>query len=125
MRKTLMYISFQISVMARKDSDFTNEFLDTSVHTEDYVDQLFKNIDWNSRKKQPMSETRWLEPETWRTQSYTMKYLGYRLEEGQVDLSNPFHIEEGNKIRTRLERKRAKKVERVIPLYEICEDFIF
>ena len=105
--------------MAKKDSDpgremsnTSNESLDTSVHPEDYVDSLFRNIDWNSRKKKPMSEERWLEPETWRTHSYTMKYLSYQLEEGQVDISNPFHIEEGNKIRSRLEKKRGKKVER-------------
>lgn len=88
----------------------SQDVLDTVVHKPDYVDSLFNSIDWDSRQKKPMSETRWLEPETWETHSYTMKYLNYKIEEGQVDLTNPFHIEEGNMIRSRLMKKREKKV---------------
>ena len=91
-------------------SDTSQDVLDTVVHKPDYVDSLFNNIDWEARKKKPMSEKRWLETETWETQSYSTKYLNYRIEEGQVDLTNPFHIEEGNMIRSRLMKKREKKV---------------
>ena len=91
-------------------SDTSQDVLDTVVHKPDYVDSLFNNIDWNARSKKPMSEKRWLEPQTLDTHSYTMKYLNYKIEEGQVDITNPFHIEEGNIIRSRLMKKREKKV---------------
>ena len=98
-------------VQAESTSDVSQQYeLDTAVHQPDYVDTLFNNIDWDARKKKPLSEKRWLEPETWETHSYTMKYLNYKIEEGQVDISNPFHIEEGNMIRSRLMKKREKKV---------------
>ena len=97
--------------MEDKETQKTHEGPDTKVYPDDYVTQLFNNIDWNSRKKsQSKPETTWLESDTWRSSSYTMKYLNYQLEEGQVDLTNPFHIEEGNKIRSRLERKKGRKV---------------
>ena len=96
---------------AETTSDASQQYvLDTTVHQPDYVDTLFNNIDWDARKKKPMSEKRWLEPGTWETHSYTMKYLSYKIEEGQVDITNPFHIEEGNMIRSRLMKKREKKV---------------
>ena len=91
-------------------TDTSQEVLDTAVHKPDYVDTLFNNIDWDARKKKPMSEKRWLESGTWETHSYTMKYLNYKIEEGQVDITNPFHIEEGNLIRSRLMKKRERKV---------------
>ena len=100
--------------MAEKDPekvrDSSQGSVDNTVHTEDHVDKLFKAIDWDSRAKKTRSDQRWLEPETWSSLSYTMKYLNYQLEEGKVDLTNPFHIEEGNQIRSRLERKKGRKV---------------
>ena len=81
--------------------------LDTTTYPVDYVSELFNSIDWGSRVKDKMSEDHWIDPGSWDQHSYTMKYLQYRLEEGQVDLTNPFHIEESNKIRTRLEKKKA------------------
>ena len=100
--------------MAEKDPekvrDSSQGSVDNTVHTEDHMDKLFKAIDWDSRAKKTRSDQRWLEPETWSSLSYTMKYLNYQLEEGKVDLTNPFHIEEGNQIRSRLERKKGRKV---------------
>ena len=92
------------------DTSQDQDELDKAVHQPDYVDSLFNNIDWGARNKKPMSEKRWLESGTWETHSYTMKYLNYKVEEGQVDITNPFHIEEGNMIRSRLMKKRVGKV---------------
>ena len=46
---------------------------------------------------------------TWAKQSYTMIYLEYKVEVDQVDLTNPFHIEESNLVRSRLVKKQKKK----------------
>ena len=45
---------------------------------------------------------------TWAKQSYTMIYLEYKVEVDQVDLTNPFHIEESNLVRSRLVKKQKK-----------------
>ena len=84
--------------------------LDTKTYPEDFVSRMFNSIDWEARKKTPRSNTEWISIETLRNDSlsYTEKYLNYKVEEGQVDLSNPFHIEESNKIRGRLEKKKKK-----------------
>ena len=84
--------------------------LDTKTYPEDFVSRMFNSIDWEARKKTPRSDTEWISAETLRNESisYTEKYLNYKVEEGQVDLSNPFHIEESNKIRGRLEKKNKK-----------------
>ena len=84
--------------------------LDTKTYPEDFVSRMFNSIDWEARKKTPRSNTEWISIETLRNESlsYTEKYLNYKVEEGQVDLSNPFHIEESNKIRGRLEKKKKK-----------------
>ena len=84
--------------------------LDTKTYPEDFVSRMFNSIDWEARKKTPRSNTEWISAETLRNESisYTEKYLNYKVEEGQVDLSNPFHIEESNKIRGRLEKKNKK-----------------
>ena len=86
--------------------------LDTKTYPEDFVSRMFNSIDWEARKKTPRSNTEWISIETLRNESlsYTEKYLNYKVEEGQVDLSNPFHIEESNKIRGRLEKKTKKVV---------------
>ena len=84
--------------------------LDTKTYPEDFVSRMFNSIDWEARKKTPRSDTEWISAETLRNESisYTEKYLNYKVEDGQVDLSNPFHIEESNKIRGRLEKKNKK-----------------
>ena len=84
--------------------------LDTKTYPEDFVSRMFNSIDWEARKKTPRSNTEWISAESLRNESisYTEKYLNYKVEEGQVDLSNPFHIEESNKIRGRLEKKKKK-----------------
>ena len=38
-----------------------------------------------------------------------MRYLEYKVEVDQVDLTNPFHIEESNLVRSRLVKKQKKK----------------
>lgn len=81
--------------------------LDTQTYPGDYVSELFNAIDWGSRVKTRRPADHWIDPGSWDKHSYTMKYLEYRIEEGQIDVSNPFHIEESNKIRTRLEKKKA------------------
>ena len=87
------------------DNNDLDTSLDTKTYPQDYVSELFNSIDWGARVKNPRSEKRWLEKDTWNNYSYTMKYLNYQIEEGQIDLTNPFHIEESNKIRSRLEKK--------------------
>ena len=84
--------------------------LDTKTYPEDFVSRMFNSIDWEARKKTPRSNSEWISAESLRNESisYTEKYLNYKVEEGQVDLSNPFHIEESNKIRGRLEKKKKK-----------------
>ena len=62
-------------------------------------------INWGARVKNPRNVKHWLDPGTWDEYSYTRKYLEYKIEEGQVDLTNPFHIEESNKLRSRLVKK--------------------
>ena len=98
--------------------------LDTKTYPEDFVSRMFNSIDWEARKKTPRSNTEWISIETLRNDSlsYTEKYLNYKVEEGQVDLSNPFHIEESNKIRGRLEKKK-KKVN-IVQLRIIIETFL-
>ena len=52
-----------------------------------YVTQLFNNIDWASRVNQEKRKelgNRFVSAESWDTRSYTMDYLHYRVEEGQV-----------------------------------------
>ena len=95
--------------------------LDTKTYPEDFVSRMFNSIDWEARKKTPRSHTEWISIETLRDpeKSYTEKYLSYRVEEGQVDLSNPFHIEESNKIRGRLEKKNKKVVFCLILFYNL------
>ena len=95
--------------------------LDTKTYPEDFVSRMFNSIDWEARKKTPRSYTEWISIETLRDpeKSYTEKYLSYRVEEGQVDLSNPFHIEESNKIRGRLEKKNKKVVFCLILFYNL------
>ena len=98
--------------------------LDTKTYPEDFVSRMFNSIDWEARKKTPRSNTEWISIGTPRNESlsYTEKYLNYKVEEGQVDLSNPFHIEESNKIRGRLEKKK-KKVN-IVQLRIIIETFL-
>ena len=91
---------------SKQDNDTSlDTSLDTKEYPHDYVSELFNSIDWGSRVKNPRSESRWIDPGSWDSCSYTMKYLNYKIEEGQVDLTNPFHIEESNRIRTRLDKK--------------------
>lgn len=85
--------------------------LDTTVYPEDYVSKLFHDIDWSSRVQKPRSEQQWLESESWDRNSYTCRYLQYQCEEGQIDLDNPFHIEESNLARTRLFKKTKRRKE--------------
>ena len=95
----------------KSDADTSvDSTLDTKTYPEDFVSRMFNSIDWEARKKTPRSNTEWISAETLRNESlsYTEKYLNYKVEEGQVDLSNPFHIEESNKIRGRLEKKKKK-----------------
>ena len=97
----------------KSDADTSvDSTLDTKTYPEDFVSRMFNSIDWEARKKTPRSNTEWISAETLRNESlsYTEKYLNYKVEEGQVDLSNPFHIEESNKIRGRLEKKNKKVV---------------
>ena len=95
--------------------------LDTKTYPEDFVSRMFNSIDWEARKKTPRSNTEWISAESLRNESisYTEKYLNYKVEEGQVDLSNPFHIEESNKIRGRLEKKNKKVVFCLILFYNL------
>ena len=88
-------------------------------YPEDFVSRMFNSINWEARKKTQRSYTEWISIETLRdpAKSYTEKYLSYKVEEGQVDLSNPFHIEESNKLRGRLERKNKKVVFCLILFY--------
>ena len=79
--------------------------LDTKTYPKDYVSELFNSIKWDERVKHPRPEKHWIDPASWDSKSYSMKYLEYKIEEGQVDLTNPFHIEESNKIRSRLDKK--------------------
>ena len=92
---------------SHEDASSLNTSLDTQTYPVDYVSELFNAIDWGSRVKTRRPTDHWIDPASWDKHSYTMKYLEYRIEEGQIDLTNPFHIEESNKIRTRLEKKRA------------------
>ena len=86
------------------DSSFDST-LDTKTYPSDYVSDMFNKITWGARVKNPRSVKHWLDPGTWDEYSYTRKYLEYKIEEGQVDLTNPFHIEESNKLRSRLVKK--------------------
>ena len=109
----------------KSDADTSvDSTLDTKTYPEDFVSRMFNSIDWEARKKTPRSNTEWISIETLRNDSlsYTEKYLNYKVEEGQVDLSNPFHIEESNKIRGRLEKKK-KKVN-IVQLRIIIETFL-
>ena len=95
----------------KSDADTSvDSTLDTKTYPEDFVSRMFNSINWEARKKTQRSYTEWISIETLRdpAKSYTEKYLSYKVEEGQVDLSNPFHIEESNKIRGRLEKKNKK-----------------
>ena len=84
----------------------TDTTVDKQSYPSDHVSQLFNSIDWGSRVSKPRSSTHWIQPHTWDTHSYSMRYLQYKIEEGQIDLSNPFHVEESNSIRGRLEKKK-------------------
>ena len=114
--------------MEENSSDITdspNTSLDTSldkeVYPQDYVSELFNKIDWSSRVKNPRSEDRWIESGTWDKHSYTMRYLEYKVEPDQVDLNNPFHIEEGNLVRSRLVKKQKKEKKTDIELNQESE----
>ena len=102
-----MFPDYKMDIEESKPDNDTSldTSLDTKEYPSDYVSDLFNSIDWGSRVKNPRSETRWIDPGSWDSSSYTMKYLEYKIEDGQVDLTNPFHIEESNKIRTRLDKK--------------------
>ena len=50
-----------------------------------------------------------MESNIWATQIYTMRYLEYKVEEGQIDLTNPFHIKESNLVRSKLIKKTKTK----------------
>ena len=54
-------------------------------------------------------QERWVESETWAKKSYTVRYLEYKVEVEQVDLTNHFHIVESNLVRSRLVKKQKKK----------------
>ena len=106
----------------KSDADTSvDSTLDTKTYPEDFVSRMFNSIDWEARKKTPRSNTEWISAESLRNESisYTEKYLNYKVEEGQVDLSNPFHIEESNKIRGRLEKKNKKVVFCLILFYNL------
>ena len=98
-----------------KDDTALDTSLDTKSYPVDYVSELFNAIDWGSRVKTKRPTDHWIDPGSWDQHSYTMKYLEYRIEEGQIDLTNPFHIEESNKIRTRLEKKKAVNFHLIVP----------
>ena len=59
---------YQIEVdntsMSRSPNTSLDVSLDTEVYPQDYVSQLFNNIDWSSRVKHPRSEERWVESNT-------------------------------------------------------------
>ena len=59
---------YQIEVDNTSMSRSPNTSLDVSLYTmvypQDYVSQLFNNIDWSSRVKHPRSEERWVESNT-------------------------------------------------------------
>ena len=55
---------FQMEVDNTNMSRSPNTSLDTEVYPQDYVSQLFNNIDWSSRVKHPRSEERWVESNT-------------------------------------------------------------
>ena len=92
------------------DASSLDTSLDTATYPVDYVSEMFNAIDWGSRVKTRRRTDHWIDPGSWDRHSYTMKYLEYRIEEGQIDLTNPFHIEESNKIRTRLEKKKSVSI---------------
>ena len=50
-----------------------------------------------------------MESNIWATQIYTMRYLEYKVEEGQIDLTNPFHIKESNLVRSKWIKKTKTK----------------
>jgi len=108
------------AVETSNDSSFDST-LDTKTYPSDYVSELFNNIDWDARVKNPRNETHWIDPGSWGEYSYTMKYLEYKIEEGQVDLSNPFHIEESNKLRSRLVKKSKRGNKEVTELNMLTE----
>ena len=108
------------------DASSLDTSLDTQTYPVDYVSELFNAIDWGSRVKTRRPTDHWIDPGSWDKHSYTMKYLEYRIEEGQIDLTNPFHIEESNKIRTRLEKKRAVSIiSRKTQLKDFYFNFLF
>ena len=84
--------------------------LDSKTYPKDFVSELFNSINWDERVRNPRPERHWIDPASWDSKSYSMKYLEYKIEEGQVDLTNPFHIEECNKIRSRLDKKSKVKL---------------
>ena len=84
--------------------------LDSKTYPKDFVSELFNSINWDERVRNPRPERHWIDPASWDSKSYSMKYLEYKIEEGQVDLTNPFHIEECNKIRSRLDKKTKVKL---------------
>ena len=59
---------FQMEVDNTNMSRSPNTSLDVSLYTvvypQDYVSQLFNNIDWSSTVKHPRSEERWVESNT-------------------------------------------------------------
>jgi len=102
------------------DSSFDST-LDTKTYPSDYVSDMFNKINWGARVKNPRSVKHWLDPGTWDEYSYTRKYLEYKIEEGQVDLTNPFHIEESNKLRSRLVKKSKRGGKEVTELNMMTE----
>ena len=92
--------------MIKDDADISiDSSLDTKTYPKDFVSELFNSINWEERVTKPRPERHWLDPASWDCKSYSMKYLEYKIEEGQVDITNPFHVEESNKIRSRLDKK--------------------
>ena len=106
-------VYFQMEVdntnTSRASDTYLDVALDTKVYPQDYVSQLFNNIEWSSRVKHPRSKGRWVESNIWATQIYTMRYLEYKVEEGQIDLTNPFHIKESNLVRSKWIKKTKTK----------------
>ena len=60
--------------------------------------KVFKNIDWDSRKKATTDRSGCISKNDFES-CFTYKYLWYKMEPEQIDFDNPFEIEEGNQMR--------------------------
>ena len=99
--------------------------LDSKTYPKDFVSDLFNSINWDERVRNPRPERHWIDPASWDSKSYSVKYLEYKIETGQVDLTNPFHVEESNKIRSRLDKKTKVIMDSFyFALLEIISDFL-